>query len=176
VATVYQRLLQDRFGLLPPALGRFLGEECGGRAAGRLTVRRAAGCLRRLAARVLGIPPAGDYALRLEVTPCAGGQRWLRRFGGHAVETVQADHRGLLVESSGPASIGFELAVEGGTLYFHPRRAWLFGLPLPLALAPGIEAENRAGGAGGWHVRVRFRVPLLGWVGEYEGEVLPARD
>jgi hypothetical protein len=174
VSTIYQRLLQERFELLTPVLRRFLGAPGAVRASGRLTVTRAPGRLRNLVASALGIPPAGAFDLLLDVSPHAVGQRWKRRFGsGHELQTDQADYRGLLVESSGPASLGFELIVEGGALLFRPRRAWLLGLPLPLWLAPGVEADNRPAGPGSWRVCVRFRVPLLGRVAEYEGDVIP---
>jgi hypothetical protein len=171
--TIYQRVLQDRFGLLHPALRQFLGDERGGRAVGRLRVTRAGGWLRRLAGAALGLPPAGDYDLLLVMTPHGDGQRWVRHFGKHLLTTTQSDHRGLLVESSGPGSLGFELVVEGGALFFRPRRAWVLGVPVPLWLSPGIEVENVPAGSGGWRVVVRFRLPLLGPVGEYEGEVTP---
>jgi len=172
VPTIYQRVLQDRFGLLAPALHRFLGEERG-RAYGRLTVRRSAGRFRNLGAAALGIPPSGDYDLLLEVTPNADGQRWTRRFGSRALVTTQIDHCGLLVESSGPGSLGFELIVEAGALLFRPRRAWVFGIRLPLWMAPNIEADNWPTESGGWRVHLRFRLPFLGLVGEYEGKVSP---
>ena len=142
MATINQRVLGDRFELLAPALGRFLSKECGGRASGRLSVTRAAGRLRNLAAAVLGIPPPGEYDLLLEVSPHAAGQSWVRHFGAHTLETTQSDYRGLLVESSGPASIGFELSVEGSALLFRPLRAWVLGIRLPLWMAPRIEADN----------------------------------
>jgi hypothetical protein len=149
LATIYQRVLRDRFELLAPALGRFLGEERGGRASGRLAVTRTAGRVRNLAAAALGIPPSGEYDQLLEVSPHAAGQRWVRRFGAHTLETIQSDYRGLLVESSGPASLGFELSVEGGALLFRPRRAWVLGIRLPLWLAPRIEADNWPNETGG---------------------------
>jgi hypothetical protein len=175
VATIYQRVLQDRFGQLPAVLQLFLGNESGGQAAGRLKVTRAAGRCRNLAARALGIPPAGDYDFRLEVTPCGAGQRWVRWFGGHALTTRQDEHQGLLVESAGPGTVGFALTVVKEVLVFHPRRVWLFGVPMPLGLAPSINVENAATGSGGWRVRVRIGLPWLGLVGEYEGEVKPVR-
>jgi hypothetical protein len=173
LATVYQRVLQDRFKLLAPVLQHCLAAEGGLRATGRLTVTRSPGWLRHLAAAALGIPPAGAFDLLLDVTPHGSGQLWRRRFGGHTLQTAQAEYRGLLVESSGPGSLGFELVVADGALLFRPRRAWLFGLPWPRWLAPDVEAENRPGAAGSWRVCVRFRVPLLGRVAEYEGDVTP---
>jgi hypothetical protein len=176
LATIYQRVLGDRFESLTPTLGRFLAKERGGRASGRLSVTRTAGRLRNLAAAALGIPPPGEYDLLLEVSLHVAGQRWVRRFGVHTLETIQSDYRGLLVESSGSGSLGFELAVESGALLFLPRRAWVLGVRLPLWLAPRIEAENWPMEPDGWRVRVQFRVPLLGLVGEYEGDVIPKED
>jgi hypothetical protein len=173
MATVYQRVLQGRFELLHPALQRFLGDERGGQATGRLRVTRPAGWLRRLAGSALGLPPAGEYDILLVVTPRGDGQLWVRHFGKHLLTTSQSDHRGLLVEAAGPGSIGFELVVEGGALFYRPRRAWMLGVPVPLWLSPGVEADNVPTASGGWRVVVRFRLPLLGPVGEYEGEVTP---
>ncbi len=170
--TIYERVLQERFGSLDPSLRRFLGEVRGGRAVGLLRVTRGDGPLRNAIAAGMGIPPAGEYDTALEVTPLKEGQRWRRLFGIHALETSQREYRGLLLESSGPASIGFELVVEEGSLLFLPRRAWVFGIRLPLWLAPRIEAENLPGESGGWRVRVRFGVPLLGRIAEYEGDVI----
>lgn len=137
-----------------------------------MQVIRSGGWLRNTIATLMGIPPAGPYDVCLEVTPVAGGERWRRRFGEHMLETVQSVRRGLLAEASGPARLGFELLVEDGALLFRRRRAWLLGIPLPLWLAPNIEAENNTACDGGaWHVCVRFGVPVLGEVGRYEGEV-----
>jgi Domain of unknown function (DUF4166) len=170
--TIYERVLGERFASLNPSLRRFLGEALGGRAAGTLRVTRADGLIRNAIAAAMGIPPAGEYETQLEVTPLRDGQRWSRRFGTYALETSQSEYRGLLLESTGPASIGFELVVQEGSLLFLPRRAWVFGIPLPLWLAPRIEAENSPVESGGWRVRVRFGIPMLGQIAEYEGDVI----
>lgn len=171
MTTIYERLLQGRLDRLPAALRQFLSQASGGQATGRLTVTRAPGWLRRLAAWALGIPPAGDYELVLDVSPHGAGQRWSRHFGKHTLTTTQIAWRELLVERKGLASLGFELQVEGERLCFKPRRAWVLGVPVPLWMSPQIEAENWPSEAGGWHVRVVFRVPLLGQVAAYAGEV-----
>ena len=170
--TIYERVLDERFASLDPSLRRFLAEARGGRAVGHLRVTRAEGRLRNAIAAAMGIPPAGEYETLLDVSPLGDGQRWKRRFGIHALETSQRVYRGLLLESSGPASIGFELVVQEGSLLFLPRRAWVFGIPLPLWLAPAIKAENSPTQSGGWSVRVRFGVPLLGQIAVYEGEMI----
>jgi len=159
--------------LLAPALQHFLGLEQGGHASGRMTVTRAVGRLRKLAGWALGIPPAGDYDLLLEVVTTGNSQCWLRHFGNYTLRTVQTAWRDLLIERKGLASVGFELSVEGHALLFKTCRAWILGVPVPLWLSPCIEAGNWPNEASGWRVRVTFRVPLLGRIAEYEGSVLP---
>lgn len=159
--------------MLHPVLQQFFGAECDGIASGRLRVTRSPGWLRNCAATALGLPPSGDYELQLTVTRQGVGEHWVRHIGPFVMATVLTDYRRLLVETAGPGSLGFELAVEEGALYFRPRRAWVFGVPIPLSLAPRVEASNRPTQSGGWEVLVRFRLPLLGLVGEYAGEVWP---
>ena len=152
---------------------RFLSDERGGRATGRLTVSRGAGIPRGLAAKALEIPAAGDYDLVLEVTPHRTGQGWVRRFGT-AARPFKPTTSVVAVESSGLASLGFELVPEGETLYFVLRRAWGARHPSRRSrLCCVIEVQNVLREPSGWWVRVRFSVPVLGFVGQYEGEVVP---
>src|SRR5436853_4741 len=103
VNPLYQRVLGEQCDRLHPALCRFFADDRPRRAVGRLRVTRTAGWLRKLAATALGLPPAGEYDLVLEVTPHAAGERWVRRFGKHVLATNQREHHGFLRESSGPA-------------------------------------------------------------------------
>lgn len=173
VATIYQRVLGQRFAALTPVLREFLSRDASGSATGRLTVTRSAGWARNVAAWALGIPPAGDYDLLLQVIPHGAGQRWVRNFGRHALTTWQSNWCGLLIERKGVASLGFELTVDGDALLFRACKAWVLGVRVPLWLSPSIDAENRPDESGGWQVRVVFRVPLLGRVAEYQGSVKP---
>jgi Domain of unknown function (DUF4166) len=166
---LYEDLLKEQFALLHPILQKFFGDQGIRRAHGSLEVVRARGCLRNFAAFLLGIPPAARYDLSLEVSPTSKGERWARRFDNFRLDTLQCSHRGLLREFSGPASLGFQLLVRDGGLFFRCRRAWILGLPWPLWLAPRIEAENKPETSGGCWVCVRFRVPGLGEVAKYRG-------
>jgi len=168
---VYQHVLGDRFNDLCPGLQAFLGAASPKRALGPMRVVREKGWLRNCLASFLGIPPADQYQVSLDVLPLPHGERWQRRFGGYALETRQRAWRGLLLESSGPATIGFELIVRAGALFFLPRRAWVFGMPFPLCLSPKIEAENVETSSGSWTVSVRFSIPGVGPVASYDGEI-----
>jgi hypothetical protein len=170
--TIYHDALQHRFASLHPVLHRIFGAEGEWRALGRLTVRRSTGWLRSLAARLLGLPPAGEYDLVLLVTLHKTGQCWERRIGPYVVTTMQSVRSGLLAEASGPGCLGYELTPDNGALIFHPRRAWLLGVPWPRWLAPMVESKNYPLPSGGWRVQVRFRMPLLGPVAEYGGDVI----
>lgn len=174
--TLYERLLRDDFATLHPVMARFLAREEGGTAQGRFEVRRGQGWLRNLFARLIGIPPAGAYDLHLEVTPIPGGQRWVRHFGPHRLTTDQLEWRGRLIERVGLASLGFELIAEKDVLHFRPRGAWVCGIPWPGWLSPRVDSWDRAADPTSWHVRVRFELPVLGYVAEYEGVVTPAAE
>jgi hypothetical protein len=106
----------------------------------------------------------------VEVQPLGNAQKWVRSFGQHVFATVQRDYRGLLVESAGPVSFGFELAVVDGSLNFVMRNAWFCGIRLPASCSPDIDARNSADETG-WRVEVRLRLPVLGLVLQYEGHV-----
>jgi hypothetical protein len=169
--TLYQRVLGDRFSSLQPGLQAFLAADCPKHASGSMQVVREKGWFRNRIASLLGIPPAGRYETHLEVLPWSCGERWLRHFNAHTLETRQRAYGDLLLESSGPGTIGFELAVDRGGLLFRCRRAWLVGVRIPLWLAPQIEADNRAVDPERWSVSVRFSVLGLGQIAKYEGEI-----
>jgi hypothetical protein len=167
---VYQRVLQDRVTLLHGNLRRFFTSEPPLRATGRLRVTRATGWLRRVFLSLTNLPPGGEHDVRVEVQAHGDAQKWVRSFGQHVFATVHSDYRGLLVESAGPMSFGFELAVEDASLNFVMRQAWFCGIPLPGFCRPNIEARNIADDTG-WRVEVRMRLPVLGLVIQYEGHV-----
>jgi hypothetical protein len=171
--SLYRRLLAERFEQLHPVLQGFHGSGREARGAGAFRVLRPPDRLRNAVAGLLGLPPAGDHVpLRLEVCPEGPAERWVRSFGGHRFVTLQSAWNGLLLEATGPACLGFALAVEGGGLAFASRRAWLFGIPLPRCCAPAVAAVSVPQGPG-WRVQVRVRVPLLGELVRYEGSVVP---
>jgi hypothetical protein len=97
---------------------------------------------------------------------------WRRSFAGREFSSTQEEGQGrferLLVERFGPAAFGLALVVEAGRLRLVLRRWSLFGLAMPLALAPACDAyEIEEDG------RFRFFVALrLRWVGiivRYQG-------
>jgi len=169
--SVYRRLLGPALDALPPALRRFhdVETEWHGKATFRIT--RGRGWLRNFLADRAGLPRAGDAVpLRLRIVAEGDGERWIREFGGHRLESVQRPWRGLLVESFGAATLGFRLVAEPPALRLVPARFWCLGLPWFHRLAPhgdGLEIGRDDGCA----ITATAYAPLLGMLVRYEGLV-----
>ncbi len=169
---LYARVIGDRFEALPPtvrAIHRVSGD-AGAR--GEAQVVRGANPLARLVAAVMCFPPAGVWPLHVAFAERDGGETWTRDFGGHRFASSMSEDRGRLVEQFGPIRFGFDLPSDGEGLEMKLRRWSLFGLPLPLALAPKIVARE-------WEEDGRFRfevdvaMPLIGRVIRYAGWLRP---
>jgi hypothetical protein len=173
--SVYRRLLGPALDSLPPALRDFHDVETEWRGHARFRVTRARGRLRSLVATLGGLPPADeDVAVRLRVVAEGPRERWLREFGGHRFESVQWPQDGLLMESLGALRLGFRVTAEPPALRLTPVRAWLLGVPWPLALAPTGEGEE-VGRPEGCAVVVRAHAPFLGLLVQYEGLLVADR-
>ena len=135
-------------------------------------ITRGRGFLRGLIAWAGGLPPAGAAVpMRLRIVAEGEGERWIREFGTHRLESVQRAWNGLMVESFGAITLGFRLVIEGDALRLVPARAWVLGIPWPLWLAPhgtGIEI----GQTDGCSIVARAELPLLGLLVQYEGLVV----
>jgi hypothetical protein len=138
----------------------------------RFRITRGKGLLRNLAAKIGGLPPPGeDVPVRLRIVAEGDGERWLREFGGHRLESVQRARGGLLVESFGAVTLGMRLVAEPPALRLEAVRAWFLGVPWPRLLAPhgtGVEVGRDDGCA---IVATAF-APFLGEIVRYEGLVV----
>lgn len=173
-AGLYERLVREAWGGLDEPVRSFHARA---RSSGTFVVRRGAGRVARLVARLLGLPEAGEAVpMRLTVTPHGGGERWHRAFADKDFITEQRTHTGsLLAERTGPFELLFSLTVEGGALAYSQKDAFLrvrsLRVRLPRRLAPRVEAWERAEGRG-VRVSVRVTTPLFGRLIEYEGRVM----
>jgi hypothetical protein len=173
MSTLYEQVLGQQFAELHPVLRRFHAS-AGGSAAGRLRVVHYGRRVRRLLVRALGLPPAGDAVeVRLAVAPTRSGERWRRWFDGRELVTEQSIRGDLLLERHGIVGFGLAVQVARGGLVFRTRRVWLFGLPLPGWCAPAVQARVRPRPAG-WALIVQLRLPGLGPLLRYQGEMLPS--
>lgn len=170
--SLYQRIMGDRFAVLPDALRDIHTVHADGGAAGEGRVVRGANPVARLVAWVMRFPPAGTYALHVAFAERNGIETWTRDFGGHRFSSRLYQWRGLLAERFGPMAFGFALASTPEGLAMVMRRWTCFGIPMPLLLAPRIAAREWQEGA---HFRfdVRIALPLIGEVIHYTGALSP---
>ncbi len=169
MSSVYRRLLGPAFDSVPPALQNFHDVETEWSGHARFRITRGRGRLRNLIAALGGLPPSGeDVPVRLRIVAEGPRERWYREFGGHKLESVQWAQDGLLMESFGAFRLGFRVTVEPPALRLRAVRAWVLGVPWPLALAPSGDGEE-VGRPDGCAIVARGHAPLLGLLVQYEG-------
>jgi hypothetical protein len=175
--SLYRRILGDAYASMPQPLQVMHDLTSELTATGVGSVERGQGFLARLAAAIVGFPPAGndvpvEVAFRLQ----DGRELWQRNFAGQRFESTQEEGKGrsarLLCERFSVLSFGMALVVEGERMRLVMRRWSLFGLPLPLALAPRINAYEFAE-AGRFHFHVEISHPLTGLIVRYRGWLVP---
>jgi len=170
---LYARVMGDRFDALPSAvrdMHRVLADRG---AAGEGGVTRGAGLVARLLATVMRFPPTGHWPLHVSFAERNGVETWTRDFAGHRFASVLSADGGCVVERFGPIRFAFDLPAGEDGLAMRLRRWSVFGVPLPLMLAPRIAARE-------WQEGDRFRfevdvaMPLIGRVVRYAGWLRPA--
>ncbi|HZZ90458.1 MAG TPA: DUF4166 domain-containing protein [Caulobacteraceae bacterium] len=175
---LYQRILGDDWGDLPPPISAMHDVEQSLTARGRASVERGRGPLAFLAGRIAGFPDAAaDTALTVRFDVVGGVETWTRTFGTKSFSSRQFAGRDrwrwLLCESFGPLTFAMALAPdEHGRLSLILRGWRLFGLPLPLWLCPTSTAyEHVEDGRFAFHVEIGH--PLTGMIVRYRGWLAP---
>jgi hypothetical protein len=174
---LYRRILGDAYATLPQPLQVMHDLKSELTATGVASVERGKGFLARLAAAIVGFPPAGDdVPIEVVFRLIAGRELWQRNFAGQRFESTQEEGKGrgahLLCERFGALNFVMALVVEGERMRLVMRRWSLFGLSLPLALAPRIDAYEFAE-AGRFHFHVEISHPLTGRIVRYRGWLVP---
>ncbi|WP_375464608.1 DUF4166 domain-containing protein [uncultured Methylobacterium sp.] len=174
---LYRRLLGEAWDGLPSALRALHGAGGPRTYRGRARVERGTGVPARLAARLFGLPAAGeDVPVEVRFTVAGAGETWRRDFAGLTFASRQSEGRGrwerLLVERFGPVAVGLALLVEDGRLRMVVRRWSLLGIPMPMVLAPGGNTfEAQENGRFTFHVEIGH--PLTGRMVRYRGWLEP---
>ena len=174
---LYRRILGDAYATLPQPLQVMHDLKRELTATGVGSVERGRGLLARLAAAIVGFPPAGDdMAVEVAFRLQDGRELWQRNFAGQRFASTQEEGQGrsarLMCERFGAFSFAMALVVEGERMRLVMRRWSLLGLPLPLVLAPRIDAyEYAEDGRFRFHVEISH--PLTGLIVRYRGWLVP---
>ena len=169
---LYERIMGPHFAALPPLVRAIHDLHGDAGAAGEGRVERGRNLFARLMGWIAGFPPAGAYPLHVAFAERDGKERWTRDFGGHVFSSELSTKWGLAIERFGPIRFGFALAPTKDGLAMHPKRWSMFGIRLPLFLAPRIAAREWEA-EGRFHFDVALRFPLIGRIAHYTGWLRP---
>ena len=148
---------------------RTLHQVCGDSgASGEAVVTGGETIFARLIGWIMRFPKAGSHPLHVSFAEHDGVERWTRRFGDQTFTSELSERNGRLVERFGALRFSFDLPSDARGLEMHLRAWSLFGMPMPLALAPSGVARE-------WEEQGRFRfdvpiaLPLVGRIVHYTG-------
>jgi Domain of unknown function (DUF4166) len=172
-APLYARILGNAWHALPAPIRDM--HDVGGTATaeGRAGVERGRGPLARLVCAFVGFPKTGsDIPVRVQFDASSFGEIWSRKFGGDVFSSRQFAGGGrsehLLCERFGVLTFAMALAIADERLSLVLRRWIIFGLPLPIWLAPRSQSyESVEDGRFNFHVRISH--PLTGLIIRYDG-------
>ncbi len=172
-ASLYQRILGEAWARLPAPIREMHDGSDGALAEGQACVERGAHPLAKLAGLIMGFPRAGEnIPLRVEFAVRDGREIWRRDFAGQYFKSEQFAGEGraeaLLCERFGPLVFAMALLVEGERLGLALRRWSVFGVALPLWLAPRSNAFESVENCGfAFHVEISH--PWIGLIVRYRG-------
>lgn len=137
--------------------------------AGRCTVERGRGLLARVMARVARLPDSGaEVPVKVTIEGEAGREKWMRRFGSHAMDSVLWQRAGLLHERLGAVTLRFMLLATEREIRWHLRGARLLFLPVPAAWFQACTAREFMVGPR-YHFEVNVELRGIGLLVRYRG-------
>ena len=173
--TLYERIMGDRFGQLPPEVRAIHDVFRDGGAAGEAMVTGAANPVAALIARIVGFPKPGTHCLHVHFREVDGRESWMRDFGGRRFQSHLSQRGRWLVERFGPFRFAFDLPSDTQGLSMVMQRWWIGPMPLPEWLAPRSTAREWAED-GRFHFDVPIALPLIGRLVHYRGWLEPAES
>ncbi len=176
--SLYEALLDGAWSNLAPAIQRAHPRELPIERSGRFDISHGRGFLAWFLARWSKIPPAGRaLPTRLRVERKGSFEVWRRTFGSFPhVSTQQVSRAGTLVERFGGIEFCFKVQSRDSGIQFRQLRAAICvgrcKLPLPAWLGPRVDAQEMPGDLEyQTRVRVTVRLPLVGLLIDYQGEI-----
>ncbi len=169
LSSLFQHILGPAFAHLPAAVQRVHDERPRKVYAEVCAVERGQGLLARLMARVASLPDSGaEVPVTVTVEGDSGRERWMRRFGAHAMDSVLWQHAGLLHERLGAVTLRFALLATEREISWHLRGARLLLLPLPTAWFQACAAREFVEGPR-YHFEVNVELRGIGLLVRYRG-------
>jgi hypothetical protein len=174
---LYQRVLSEAWHALPKPLQELHDLKDALLAEGRAVIERNGSFAARLIANLFGFPNAGkDVPVKVSFRLQDGREIWRREFAGRVMQSTQEEGQGrferLICERFGPFCFGFALVLRERRLHIVVRRWTAFGIPMPLALAPGGNAYESAE-EDRFNFHVEIGLPLIGMIVRYRGWLVP---
>ncbi|WP_439616102.1 DUF4166 domain-containing protein [Shinella sp.] len=167
---LYHRVIGPAYATLPQpvrAMHDLIGDAG---AAGRARVRRGTSLPARIVCAVMHFPPEGEHDLHVSFEERNGVERWTRDFAGHAFMSELSQRGDRLTERFGPMRFSFDLPSDASGLTMVMRGWSVFGVPMPLWLAPRSEAREWAEGED-FCFDVPITLPGIGTIVHYSGRL-----
>ena len=177
---LYKKILDEAWDALPAPLATLHNLTSGElKAVGFARVDTGKNLFARWIAALYGFPKAGEHVpLRVTFQHKDNEEIWQRDFAGRQFSTIQSEGQGymdkLLMEKFGPVTFYMALVLKQGELHSVTRHWSIFGIPLPLALAPSASVYEYADGdTFCFHVEVKHW--LTGLLVKYDGMLSPVK-
>jgi len=173
---LYKRILGEAWDALPAPVAELHNLTTRGlKAEGVARVETGKHPFARLLGTFYGFPRTGEQVpVKVSFQQRDGGELWERDFAGRKFSTFQSEGKGyadkLVIEKFGPVTFWMALVLKHGKLHSVTRRWSVFGIPLPLTLAPRTTVYEYADGDDFcFHVEVKHW--LMGLLVRYEGKL-----
>ncbi len=167
----------DSYDLLPVSVRDMHKRHNGETVRGRATVTNGNTNTARFVARLLRFPPPQtDAPLTTSFQEDGNRVRISRALGDHFLVTdfYRGPRPGQLFETFGTFKLLIDCACDTSGIHMKLMKFWLWRtLPLPLWLAPSIDATEFAKGDH-YAFRVNISLPLIGSILTYDGTLAPA--
>ena len=148
---------------------------------GTARIRRGTHPLSKLIGWLFGFPPAGEGILvHVLQTRTPTGERWVRQFGRHRFAShlshPKAAGPGEIEERFGLFRFRLKLHWDGTALHFPVVGGRFAGVPLPKWALPQSTTREDTVGDTGTAFDVEIRLPLIGLLVHYRGELEPVTE
>lgn len=178
--SLYEMLLGKSWSNVAPAIQNAHPQEMPVERDGWFDITHGRSWLARLLAHWSKLPASGRAVpTRLRVERTGNCEIWRRNFGSFPLESTQhTPCERMLIERFGRIEFRFKVQVRNGGMHFHQTRVSIVVGPckllLPARLGPRVDAQEMPGDSEyETRVRVTVRLPIVGLLIDYQGQMGP---